>query len=81
MNQNIFYYEDGLENVFNKNGEKVVDPMEGVLTDIIDPNTVLATMTSQAAYLAAKPEDDKDAEMEDAPANKVKLAKAPINST
>lgn len=46
MNQNICYYVDGLENVFNKSGEKVVDPMKGVLTDIIDPNTVLAKMTS-----------------------------------
>lgn len=77
MNQNFFYYEDGLENVFNKNGEKVVDPMAGVLTDIIDPNTVLATLTIQAGYLTVKPGDDKDTEMEDAPANK----KAPINST
>ncbi|KAI7907211.1 uncharacterized protein BX663DRAFT_411159, partial [Cokeromyces recurvatus] len=51
---NTFYYEDGLENIFNENGEKVVDPMEDVLTDIIDPNIVLATITSQAAYLAAK---------------------------
>jgi hypothetical protein len=28
MSKNTFYYEDGLENVFNENGEKVVDPME-----------------------------------------------------
>jgi hypothetical protein len=46
------------------------------LTDIIDPNIVLSAITSQAAYLAAKPEDIKDTEMEDVPANKVKLAKA-----
>jgi transposase len=81
MSKNTFYYEDGLENVFNENGEKVVDPMEGVLTDIIDPNIVLATITSQAAYLAAKPDDIKDTEMGDGSANKVKLAKAPVNST
>lgn len=80
MSKNTFYCEDGLENIFNENGEKVVDPMEDVLTYIIDPNIVLATITSQAAYLVAKPEDIKDTEMEDAPANKVKLAKVPVNS-
>ncbi|KAI8076661.1 uncharacterized protein B0P05DRAFT_471648, partial [Gilbertella persicaria] len=79
---NTFYYEDGLENVFNENGEKVVDPMEGILTDIIDPSIILTTITSQqAAYLAAKPEDIKYTEMEEGPDNKVKLAKAPVNST
>jgi hypothetical protein len=76
MSKNTFYYEDGLENIFNENGEKVVDPMEGILTDIIDPNIVLSAITSQAAYLADKPEDIKDTEMEDGPANKAKLAKA-----
>lgn len=80
MSKNTFYYEDGLENIFNDNGEKVVDPMEDVLTYIIDPNIVLAITMSQAAYLAAKPEDIKDTEMEDVLANKVKLAKAPVNS-
>ncbi|ORE10768.1 hypothetical protein BCV72DRAFT_199018 [Rhizopus microsporus var. microsporus] len=81
MSKNTFYYEDGLENIFNENGEKVVDLVENVLTYIIDPNIVLTTLTSQAAYLAAKPEDIKDTEMEDVAANKVKLAKAPVNST
>lgn len=41
MNQTTFNYKDGRENVFNERGEKFVDPMEGVLTDIIDPNIVL----------------------------------------
>ncbi|KAL7332665.1 hypothetical protein PS15p_201688 [Mucor circinelloides] len=77
MSKNTFYYEDGLENVFIENGEKVVDLIEGVLTDIIDPSIILATITSQAAYLAAKPDDIKDTEMGDGSANKVKLAKAP----
>jgi hypothetical protein len=54
--------------------------MGGVLTEIIDPNIVLATITSQAAYLAAKPED-KDTEMQDIPVNKIKLAKSTVNST
>lgn len=74
MNQSTFYYEDGRDNVFNENGEKVVDPMEGVLTYIVDPNIVLATITSHAAYLTAKPEDDKDTEMGDVSINKVKVA-------
>jgi hypothetical protein len=38
MTKSSFYYEDGLDNVFNENGEKVIDSMEGVLTDITDPN-------------------------------------------
>ncbi|GAA5812832.1 hypothetical protein MFLAVUS_006291 [Mucor flavus] len=35
----------------------------------------------QAAYLATKLKDVKDTEMENVRANKVKLAKAPVNST
>ncbi|KAG2229910.1 hypothetical protein INT48_008285 [Thamnidium elegans] len=65
MTKSTFYYEDGLDNVFNENGDKVVDPMEGVLTDITDPNIVLVTITSREAYLATKPkDDDKDTEMD-----------------
>lgn len=55
--------------------------MEGVLTEIIDPNIVLITITSQAAYLAAKPEDKEDTEMQDIPVNEIKLAKSTVNST
>lgn len=56
--------------------------MEGVLTDITDPNIVLATITSREAYLATKPkDDDKDTEMVDISMIKVKVAKAPVNST
>ncbi|CAO3699970.1 unnamed protein product [Rhizopus stolonifer] len=54
--------------------------MEGVLTEIIDPNIVLVTITSQAAYLTAKPEDKEDTEMQDIPVNKIKLAKSTVNS-
>ena len=55
--------------------------MEGVLTDITDPNIALATITNRAAYLATNPEDDKDTGMGDVSMNKVKVAKAPVNST
>jgi hypothetical protein len=41
--------------VYNKDGERVFDPMEGVLTEISDPNIVLETITSQMAYLSLKP--------------------------
>ncbi|KAI8093962.1 hypothetical protein BDF21DRAFT_331918 [Thamnidium elegans] len=82
MTKSTFYYEDGLDNVFNENGDKVVDPMEGVLTDITDPNIVLVTITSREAYLATKPkDDDKDTEMVDISMIEVKVAKAPVNST
>lgn len=50
-----FFYEDGQDNVFNEQGEKVFDPMEGILTEITDPNIVLETITSQREYLALKP--------------------------
>ncbi|KAI8094384.1 hypothetical protein BDF21DRAFT_458792 [Thamnidium elegans] len=43
--------------------------------------TVLGTITSHTAYLTAKPEDDKDTEMGDVSINKIKVAKAPVNST
>ena len=34
--------------------ERVFDPMEGVLTEISDPNVVLETITSQKSYLSPK---------------------------
>lgn len=55
--------------------------MQGVLTEIIDPNIVLVTITSQAAYLIAKPEDKENTEMQDMPVNEIKLAKSTVNST
>ncbi|GAA5811006.1 hypothetical protein MFLAVUS_004435 [Mucor flavus] len=85
MTLNTFYYEDGLENIFNENGESVLDPMEGVLSDIIDPNIVLTTITSQTAYLAARledKEDQRDAEMQEIPAALAKSTKTTtLNST
>lgn len=51
----VFLYEDGQDNLYNEQGEKVYDPMEGILTQISDPNIVLQTITSQQTYLALKP--------------------------
>jgi hypothetical protein len=50
----LFFYEDGQENIFNEEGEKVYDPMEDVLTHVDDPNIVLETITSQQTYLSVK---------------------------
>ncbi|GAA5796884.1 hypothetical protein HPULCUR_002262 [Helicostylum pulchrum] len=58
-----------------------MNAMEGVLTEIIDPNIVPVTITSQAAYLTAKPEDKEDTEMQDIPVNEIKLAKSTVDST
>jgi hypothetical protein len=55
MTKNIFFYEDGHDNFYNKDGERVFDPMEGMLTEISDPNIVLETITSQKPYLSLKP--------------------------
>lgn len=40
----------------------------------------MATLTSQAAYLAAKPEDEKETEMQYIVVNKIKLVKSTVNS-
>ncbi|EIE83477.1 hypothetical protein RO3G_08182 [Rhizopus delemar RA 99-880] len=55
MSKKIFFYEDGYDNVYNKGGERVLYLMEGVLTEISDPNVVLETITSQKPYLSLKP--------------------------
>ncbi|KAG1448508.1 hypothetical protein G6F56_008922 [Rhizopus delemar] len=52
---NTFYFEDGMDNLFDEHGERVYDPMEGVLTEITDPNIVLETITNRKSYLANKP--------------------------
>ena len=41
MTKNTFFYGNGLSNVYNKDGERDFDPMEGILTEISDPNVVL----------------------------------------
>src|SRR6478609_5682072 len=55
MTENIFFLEDEHNNSYNKDGERVFDPMEGVLTEVSDPNVVLETITSQKSYLSLKP--------------------------
>jgi hypothetical protein len=55
MIKNIFFYEDGHNNVYNEEGERVFDPIEGVLTDVSDPNVILETIASQRSYLSLKP--------------------------
>lgn len=47
-----FFYEDGQENVYDEQGIKVFDPMEGVLTQITDPNIVLESITTRKLYLS-----------------------------
>ena len=56
MTKNAFFYENEHNNAYNKDGERDFDPMEGVLTEISDPNVVLETITSQKSYLSLKPE-------------------------
>ena len=57
----FFFYEDGLDNLYNERGEKVYDPMEGILTDVSDPNIVLENITSREKYLSAKrPEKSRE---------------------
>jgi hypothetical protein len=61
---NIFYFEDGMDNLFHEHGEKAHNPMEGVLTEITDPNIVLETITSRQTYLANKPAEKNVVEKE-----------------
>jgi hypothetical protein len=55
MTKNTFFYEDRHNSAYNKDGERVFDPMEGILTEISDPNVILETITSQKSYLSLKP--------------------------
>lgn len=55
MIKNTFFYEDEHENVYNEYEKRVFDPIEGVLTEVSDPNEVLETITSQKSYLSVKP--------------------------
>lgn len=49
-----FFYEDGFENLYNEQGEEVYDPMEGTLSDVINPNIILENITSREKYLSTK---------------------------
>lgn len=42
--EHIFFYEDGHENIYNEDNERVSDPMESVLTGVCE------TITSQNSY-------------------------------
>jgi hypothetical protein len=55
MTKNTFFYEGEHNNAYNKDGERVFDPMEGVFTEISDPSVVLETITSQKSYLSLIP--------------------------
>ncbi|KAI8091189.1 uncharacterized protein B0P05DRAFT_444361, partial [Gilbertella persicaria] len=61
---NTFYFEDGMGNLFDEHGERVYDPMEGVLTEITNLNIVLETITSRQTYLANKPTEKNVVEKE-----------------
>jgi hypothetical protein len=45
-----FFYEDGQDNLYNEYGVKVYDPMEGILTEINDPNVILQRVTGQSSF-------------------------------
>jgi hypothetical protein len=74
MPKNTFFYEDGHNNVYNKDGERVFNPMEGVLTEINDPNVVLETITSQKSYLSLKPAE-KETIAKDSTKKAIKVVK------
>ncbi|KAI7867983.1 hypothetical protein BDF14DRAFT_1725449, partial [Spinellus fusiger] len=70
----VFYYENGYENVYNEDGERVFDSMKSILTEISDPNVVLETITSQKFYLSLKP-TEKETTPEDTLHKSVEVAK------
>ncbi|KAI9487797.1 MAG: hypothetical protein EXX96DRAFT_476249 [Benjaminiella poitrasii] len=46
----IFYFKDGVDNPFDEYDERVYNPIEGVLTEITDPDIVVDTVTSRKSY-------------------------------
>ncbi|KAG1140518.1 hypothetical protein G6F37_009010 [Rhizopus arrhizus] len=52
---NVFYYEDGQDNLYDEQGMRVYDPMEDVLTEVNDSNIILETLTNQKTYFDQKP--------------------------
>ena len=74
MTKNTFFYEDEHNNVYNKDGERVFDPMERELTEISDPNIVLETITSQMFYLCLKPAE-KETTAKDSTKKAIKVVK------
>jgi hypothetical protein len=45
--EQFLFYEGGQDNLYNKQSEKVYDPMEGILTQNSDLTFVFQTITSQ----------------------------------
>ncbi|KAG1039067.1 hypothetical protein G6F43_012583 [Rhizopus delemar] len=43
---NVFYYEDGQDNLYDEQGMRVYDPMKDVLTEVNDSNIILETLTN-----------------------------------
>ena len=82
MTKNTFFYEDKHNNAYSKDGERVFDPMEGVLTEISDPNVILETITSQKSYLSLKPAD-KETTAKDSTKKAIEVVKkaAPTKTT
>jgi hypothetical protein len=74
MTKNTFFLEDEHNNVYNKDGERVFDLMEGVLTEISDPNVVLEITTSQMSYLSLEPAE-KETTAKDSTKKAIKVVK------
>ena len=74
-----FFYEDRHNNVYNKNGKRVFDPMESVLTEISDTNVVLETITSQKPYLSLKPAE-KETTVKDSTKKAIEVVKKTVST-
>ena len=75
----FFFYKDEHDNVYNEEGKRVFDPMEGVLTDISDPSVVLETIASQKSFLILKPAE-KENTAKDTTKRAVEVVKSIDNS-
>jgi hypothetical protein len=79
MTKNAFFYEDEHDNVYNKDGERVFNPMEDVLIEISDPNVVLETITSQKSYLSLKPAE-KETTVKDSTKKAIEVVKKAVST-
>jgi hypothetical protein len=53
--EELFFYEDGQNNIYNENGQLTYDPMEDVMSTIDDPTIVLETLVNHSSYMKNKP--------------------------
>ncbi|KAI9483972.1 MAG: hypothetical protein EXX96DRAFT_520719 [Benjaminiella poitrasii] len=60
--EELFFYEDGQKNIYNKNGQLTYDPMEDVMSTIDDPIIVLETLVDHSSYMKNKPSEKQPAE-------------------